>query len=105
MRRNTMRPILIALSILFASAAAAQQPDLSQSGLVGNLENPTILTDPAQWPKQFQEAPALAEQVKAGKLPPVEQRLPQEPMVLTPLHSVAKYGGTCPPGCPRPSDT
>jgi len=33
-----MRPILIALSILFAGAAAAQQPDLSQSGLVGNLE-------------------------------------------------------------------
>jgi peptide/nickel transport system substrate-binding protein len=100
-----MRPILIALTLLFAGTAAAQQPDLSQSGLVGNLENPTILTDPAQWPKQFHEAPALAEQVKAGKLPPVDQRLPQEPMVLKPLHSVGKYGGTWRRGFLGPGDS
>ena len=100
-----MRPILIALTLLFAGAAAAQQPDLSQSGLVGNLENPTILTDPAQWPKQFHEAPALAEQVKAGKLPPVDQRMPQEPMVLKPLHSVGKYGGTWRRGFLGPGDS
>ena len=65
-----MRSILIALTVLLSGVASAQQPDLSQSGLVGKLENPTIVTDPAQWPKQFNEAPALAELVKAGKLPP-----------------------------------
>ena len=88
-----MRSILIALTVLFSGTALAQQPDLSQSGLVGKLENPTIIADPAQWPKTFSEAPALAELVKAGKLPPVEQRIPQEPMVLKPLRSVGKYGG------------
>ena len=51
-------------------SATAQQADLAQSGLVGELENPTIVTDPAQWPKKFHEAPTLAELVKAGKLPP-----------------------------------
>lgn len=100
-----MRPILIALMVLLAGSAAAQQPDLSQSGLVGQLENPTILTEPAQVPKQFQEAPALAEQVKAGKLPSVDQRLPQEPMVLKPLHSVGKYGGTWRRGFLGPGDS
>src|SRR3984893_5694339 len=89
-----MRSILIVLTVLLSGAAVAQQADLSQSGLVGKLENPTIVTDPAQWPKKFGEAPALAELVKAGKLPPVEQRLPQEPMVIKPLRSVGKYGGT-----------
>ena len=83
----------------------AQQPDLSQSGLVGKLENPTIVTDSAQWPKQFQEAPALAELVKVGKLPPVEQRLPQEPMVIKPLRSVGKYGGTWRRGFLGPGDS
>ena len=90
-----MRSILIAASMLLAGAAFAQQPaDLSKSGLVGNLENPAIVTDAAQWPKQFKEAPELAALVKAGKLPPVEQRIPQEPMVLKPLRSVGTYGGT-----------
>src|SRR5258708_23011597 len=95
-----MRSMLIALTVLLSGAAAAQQPDLSQSGLVGKLENPTIVTDPAQSPKKFGEAPALTELVKAGKLPPVEQRLPQEPMVIKPLRSVGKYGGNPRPGLP-----
>jgi peptide/nickel transport system substrate-binding protein len=100
-----MRWILIALTVLLSGAAAAQQPDLSQSGLVGKLENPTIITDTAQWPKQFGEAPGLSALVKAGKLPPVEQRLPQEPMVLKPLRSVGKYGGTWRRGFLGPGDS
>ncbi len=40
----------------------------------------------------FQESPMLAEQVKAGKLPPVEQRLPEKPTVLQ-AAEVGKYGG------------
>jgi peptide/nickel transport system substrate-binding protein len=100
-----MRLILIALTALLSSAAVAQQPDLSQSGLVGKLENPAIVTDPAQWPKKFGEAPALAELVKAGKLPPVEQRLPQEPMVIKPLRSTGKYGGTWRRGFLGPGDS
>ena len=100
-----MRSILIVLTVLFSGAAIAQQPDLSQSGLVGKLENPTIVTDPAQWPKKFGEAPALAELVKAGKLPPVEQRLPQEPMVIKPLRSTGKYGGTWRRGFLGPGDS
>ena len=101
-----MRPILIAAAaLLLAGTSAAQQPaDLSQSGLVGQLENPTIITDTAQWPKKFQEAPALADMVKAGKLPAVAERLPSEPMVLKPLRSVGKYGGTWRRGFLGPGD-
>ena len=43
--------------------------------------------------------------VKAGKLPPVDQRLPQEPMVLKPLRSVGKYGGTWRRGFLGPGDS
>jgi len=40
------------------------------------------------------QAPELQELVKAGKLPPLEDRLPLEPLVVEPVESVGKYGGT-----------
>ena len=40
------------------------------------------------------EAPSLAAQVKAGKLPPVKQRLPKEPLVVKPTKEIGSYGGT-----------
>lgn len=42
---------------------------------------------------KYHEAPALAEQVKAGKLPPVEQRLPEQPLVVPVTEKVGEYGG------------
>lgn len=42
----------------------------------------------------YQESPMLAELVKQGKLPPVEKRLPENPLVIKPIESIGKYGGT-----------
>ena len=42
----------------------------------------------------YHEAPILAEQVKAGKLPPVAERLPEHPRVITPVEQPGEYGGT-----------
>jgi peptide/nickel transport system substrate-binding protein len=86
--------IIAALLLSWCAAINAQQIDMRQTGLVGTLEAPEIVTDPARMPKQFQEAPSLAALVKDGKLPPVEQRLPSEPLVLKPLRQTGKYGGT-----------
>ncbi len=54
---------------------------------------PTTYKEPPM-PTKFSEAPALAELVKAGKLPPVEQRLPKKPKVLPVYEKIGKYGGT-----------
>ena len=43
---------------------------------------------------QFSEAPMLAARVAAGELPPVEERLPEEPLVLNVLEGIGQYGGT-----------
>ncbi|GAK50545.1 extracellular solute-binding protein family 5 [Candidatus Moduliflexus flocculans] len=40
----------------------------------------------------YQEAQQLSELVAAGKLPPVEQRLPQNPMLLQPVERIGEYG-------------
>ena len=40
----------------------------------------------------YQEAPMLSKLVKQGKLPPVDQRLPDNPLVETPVSEIGKYG-------------
>jgi peptide/nickel transport system substrate-binding protein len=55
-------------------------------------------------PKQFAEAPMLAELVKAGKLPPVAERIGQDPLVIKPVQEVGKYGGTWRRGFTGPGD-
>jgi len=53
---------------------------------------PAATATPA--PITYKEAPMLAELVKAGKLPPVAQRLPKNPMVMVGYEGIGKYGGT-----------
>ncbi len=74
--------------------------------LIGKLEGPEIIRDVAKFPKKFAEAPMLAELVRAGKLPPVEQRLPApaDCMVVKPLKEIGKYGGTWRRGFTGPGD-
>jgi len=42
---------------------------------------------------KYLEAPALVDPVKAGKLPPVEQRLPEQPLVVPVVEKIGQYGG------------
>jgi peptide/nickel transport system substrate-binding protein len=87
-----------------AKPAASGGDDRIGRNLVGKIEGPTIVTDESQWPTSFKEAPALAELVKAGKLPPVEQRVPQDPLVMKPVHEIGKYGGVWRRGFTGPAD-
>ena len=92
-----------------APAAAPEGPKPSaQLGahLIGKLEGPEIIRDSAKFPKTFKEAPMLAEMVKTGKLPPVEQRLPEpaDLMVVKPLKEIGKYGGRWRRGFTGPAD-
>jgi peptide/nickel transport system substrate-binding protein len=41
----------------------------------------------------YQEAPDLAAQVAAGQLPPLEERLPKNPLVVEPVEQIGVYGG------------
>ena len=48
---------------------------------------------PAEPVSKFQESPMLVDMVKAGSLPPVDERLPENPRVIEPFKEVGKYGG------------
>jgi len=94
---------LTAFPISLGQAGQSGEPKLG-ARLIGKLEGPELVLDPAKWPKKLNDAPMLADLVKAGKLPSVEQRVPQEPMVVKPVHSIGKYGGTWRRGFTGPGD-
>jgi len=61
--------------------------NLSIMALIGLMAQPVMAA------MTYKEAPMLAEQVKAGTLPPIEQRLPENPLVVTPAEKIGKFGG------------
>ena len=52
----------------------------------------------------FQEAPLWAPLVAAGRLPPVAERLPEDPLVIAPPQQMGPYGGTWRRYATGPSD-
>jgi peptide/nickel transport system substrate-binding protein len=75
-------PVLVLLAVLPALAEGkpeepAAQPRNTMGG-AGNLG----------------EIPMFVEHVSAGKLPPMEDRIPEEPLVLPMREKLGKYGGT-----------
>lgn len=88
-----------------AAEAPAEEAPLGAT-LIGEIEGPEIITDPAAYPTSFNEAPMLAEMVAAGELPPVEERLPVQSdlLVIQPVHEIGKYGGTWRRGFTGPAD-
>lgn len=77
----------------FASFTRGSSGAEQGNPLIGKLEGPQVITDPTKFPRKFNEAPQLTQLVKAGKLPPVGQRIGQDPLVIQPVHEIGKYGG------------
>ncbi len=72
-------------------APAAAQPTAAPAAT--KAPEPTKAPAPTAAPaSKYKEAPMLADLVKAGKLPAVDQRLPQNPLVYAGA-SVGTYGG------------
>ncbi|MEM7537779.1 MAG: ABC transporter substrate-binding protein [Chloroflexota bacterium] len=90
---STLLAIIMVASVLAACGAPADAPapDAAESSDAatdaGSDGGDAAMSD-------SKEAPALAEMVAAGTLPPLEERLPLEPMVVEPEESIGTYGGT-----------
>jgi len=101
--RSRLTLALVAGAVSAVVVAGALAANTGKS-LIGKLEGPEVVTDPTKFPKTFTEAPQLAELVKAGKLPPVAERIGQDPLVIKPLHEIGRYGGTWRGGFTGPAD-
>lgn len=78
--------LLISVVMLFTMLLGACAPAATQTAAPQPTKEPVVA--------KYSESPMLAAMVKDGKLPPVEQRLPENPLVVKPLNEVGVYGGT-----------
>ena len=92
MKRFTFILVLIASMLLISTGALAQ--DMAERvypSQYAGLDAFAAATGNSI--DSFGEAPMLAERVAAGELPPVEERVPANPVVVQPLEQVGVYGG------------
>src|SRR5512136_316350 len=81
--------VALALVLSACTSAATPAPVAAPTQAPAQPQAPAATAAPAS---KYKEAPALAEQVKAGKLPAVDQRLTANPLVVKGA-KVGKYGG------------
>lgn len=86
----TQQPVAVQPTTAPTTVAPTQKPEVVQPTAVPATAAPTVAPTPA--PK-YSEAPALAAMVKAGTLPAVDKRLPDNPLVVEATET-GVYGGT-----------
>ena len=84
-----------------AEVKPTEKPAEPKPAEVKPTEPPAPTAAPAA---KFSEAPMLADQVKAGSLLALEERLPKEPLVVEGAEGVGQYGGVWRRGFTGPSD-
>src|SRR5262245_42305069 len=102
-KRQSILSALLVATFLLASCAAptptaapqpteppAAQPTATSGAIVAVEETNTPA--PTAVVSQHNEAPSLADRVAAGELPPVDERLPDNPVVTEVQDSIGQYG-------------
>ncbi|HRW06906.1 MAG TPA: hypothetical protein P5121_17510, partial [Caldilineaceae bacterium] len=95
MKKSALYLMVLGLCLLAvvgcSSAAPAEESAAAEAPAAEQAAAPAAAE--ATGDGAYHEAPMLAEMVAAGELPPVEERLPADPLVVTPLNEVGVYGG------------
>ncbi len=87
---------LLAVLFLYPPSATAECPTVTSPGALVTQWPQQLELDEFErqaGPLEFQENPAFAAKVAAGELPPVTDRLPQQPLILLPYQACGRYGG------------
>src|SRR5690606_28438482 len=77
---------------VYAQCPTVTDPQNLNGAWAGQVEVEEALA--ADVKLSYSENPLFADDVKAGKLPPVAERLPEEPLIVLPYVECGAYGGT-----------
>jgi len=103
--RNLLGVILALSVLLSACQPAAPAPTEAPQTEAPTEEATAVPTEAPEEPAaKYNEAPMLKEMVDNGELPPVEERLPENPLVIPVTESTGVYGGVWHRGFLGPSD-
>jgi len=106
---RTLIALLLLASLLLAACGtpaatpAPAAPAPAQPSPAEPVPAQPAPAEPVVAPSKYNEAPMLAALVASGNLPPVDERLPDEPLVHQ-VPEVGKYGGTLRRGFTGPGD-
>jgi peptide/nickel transport system substrate-binding protein len=92
--RMLLGVILALTMILSACQAATPAAVVTEPPVEEATQAPAPTQAPEEPVSKYNEAPALKEMVAIGELPPVEERLPENPLIVEPVESIGQYGGT-----------
>ena len=76
-----MKRALLACMLLLAAAGLVMASGEAEAEAGGGVE------------EGVRQSPALQQLVDSGELPPLEERLPAEPLVVEPVDAIGQYGG------------
>lgn len=93
-RRQFMQVSALSGLAVAVAACAPSAPAPAQGGEVTTVDAAAPAESVAALPSKYNEAPMLAELVAQGALPPVEERLPESPAVVSTVAAIGNYGGT-----------
>jgi peptide/nickel transport system substrate-binding protein len=119
---RTLLPLLVIFSLLLGACGAPATPTTAPAVEPTQPPAPAPTQPPAAAPTEppaeapvepaeppapvsmYNEAPMLQDMVASGELPPVEERLPENPLVIPVTDSIGEYGGIWRRGFIGPSD-
>jgi peptide/nickel transport system substrate-binding protein len=94
-RKNLILAFLLVFVLLLAACGQEAAPPADTAAPVAEQPATAPAEDAAQVPPgQYNESPMLAALVQAGTLPPVDERLPADPIVVEPVEELGQYGGS-----------
>lgn len=96
--------LVLALVLSACGAPAAPAPAAEEAAPAAEEAAPAAEEAAPAAEGKYKEAPMLAEMVAAGELPPVDERLPEEPLVEEVAEGIGQYGGTLRRAFLGPSD-
>jgi len=82
-----------AVGLAIAACTKTEEPTKAPEATTAPKEQPTATPVPVVEP-EAKEAPMLADLVKAGSLPELNERLPSNPGVFATVDGIGKHGGT-----------
>ncbi len=95
-----LQTTLLALAITIAPLGCSRNNDSPSADKVETSKRASVSTEGFSFqykvppPTTYSEAPDLAKRVAAGELPPVNERLPEEPLIVPTIERIGQYGGT-----------
>ncbi|MCY3901409.1 MAG: ABC transporter substrate-binding protein [Caldilineaceae bacterium] len=92
-RREFMRVSALTAAGVVAVACGADGGPPAADEAPAAEEAPAEAAAPEASASRYNEAPMLAEMVANGQVPPVDERLPLNPLVITPEEEIGDYGG------------